>query len=79
MYQLMYINKKILDFIKHLLHKIEIRKISTVMYYILALVSIKREKNNHEIYIGMDELSSFTNEDTLIIKYLLRKKAINIY
>jgi hypothetical protein len=49
------------------------------MYYILALVSIKRDKNNHEKYIGREELSSFTNEDTLIIKYLLRKKVINIY
>ena len=69
--QYMFISKQFLDYVKHLFHKIKMRKVNTVLYYVMALIAYEKLLHFHR-----DEFVNFGNEDLNIIKFLIRRKNI---
>ena len=79
--QYMFINKRFLDYVKNLFHKIKMRKVNTVLYYILALIRYRDQNNfrgEKQIGFHQDEFVNFPTDDLNIIKFLIRRKIIGL-
>ena len=68
-----------MDYVKNLFHKIKMRKVNTVLYYILALIRYRDQnifRDEKQIYFHQDEFVNFPTDDLNIIKFLIRRKII---